>query len=249
MIGYSLNDLYVGELDPSVTEEILFNSFSRFGRIMSLKVMRHIVTGISRGFAFINYFTPHEAYRAKNAMNGQKFFGKTLRVYLKSEYDSLDPDATIVFQNLSEDATEDQLLGMLSGFGIPFSVKIVKEDKTPGVVKAFVQYDKKETAKAVIDKFNNSERDGKHLVVELANKKNKVFIKAKYHESAVEELKKTLEAWKFEENETHEVSLDKAFFIIQLRFENEDTANKFLEDFRTNPGKCIFTRPNDFERC
>jgi RNA recognition motif-containing protein len=159
----------------------------------------------------------------------------------------LDPDATIVFQNLTEDVTEDQLLAMLSAFGIPFSVKLVKEDKTPGIVKAFVQYDKKDTAKAVIDKFNNTERAGKQLIVELANKKNKVFIKAKYHDGAVEELKKTLEGWRFEENDTHEVSLDKAFFIIQLKFENEDTANKFLDDFRANPTKCIIIRPYDFE--
>lgn len=247
MIGYGFNDLYVGELDPSVTEEILFNSFSKFGRILTLKVMRHIVTGGSRGFAFINYFTANEALHARNVMNGQKFFGKTLKVYLKSEYDALDPDATLVFQNLNENTSEEQLLTLLSSFGTPFSLKLVHGDKAPTDLKAFVQYDKKETANAVLDKFNGFEFDGKKLLVELANKKNKVFIKAKYHEGALAELKKTLENWKYEESETHDVSLDKAFFMIQLRFENEETANNFLVDFRTNPGKCVLIRPNDHE--
>ena len=248
MIGYTMNELYVGDLDPNVTEEILFNAFSRFGQIFSLKVMRHIVTGASRGFAFINFMNVGQALRAKNQMNGEKFFGKVLRVYLKSEYDSLDPNANIVFQNLPNNTSEETVLKLLKPFGSPFSVKIVKNEKNAEETKAFVQFDKLETAKRVIEELNGTQFDGKELLVELTNRKNKVFLKAKYHDTAIEELRKTLEGWKYEESESPEISSDRIYFIILLKFENEQTALAFLEDYRTHPGKCGLTRPAHSER-
>ena len=237
MIGYNLNELYIGDLDPNVTEEILFNAFSRFGQIFSLKVMRHIVTGVSRGFAFVNYVSPGYAMRAKTEMNAQKFFGKILRVYLKSEYESLDPNACIVFQNLAQETTEEEILKLLKPFGNPFSVRLVHKEKEALETRAFVQFDKLETAKLVIDELNGVQIRGKNIQLELANRKNKVFIKAKYHENAMEELKQTLQEWKYEESETPEISSDKLYFIALLKFENKETAISFLNDFSANPSK------------
>lgn len=247
-MDYGLNQLYVGELDASVTEEILYNSFSKFGRINSLKVMRHIVTGASRGFAFINYMNPHDAIRAKENMNGVKFFGKNLRVFLKSEYDSLDPNATVVIQNLNDKFTEAIVSELVRPFGKPFSIKFVKSDKSANELKAFAQFEKMETAKNVIDNLNGITFDNVVLVVELANKKNKVFIKAKNFDNAIQELKTSLAKWKYEESENPEYSLNKEFFIQQLRFETEEMAKQFIEDFRANSSQCSIKRPGHSQR-
>lgn len=248
MIGYppAPTEVYVGDLDPNVNEELLFNSFSRIGRIHSLKVMRHIVTGASRGFAFINFYTPNEALRAKKIMDGEKFFGRKMKVYLKAEYDSLEPNANIVFQNLPESITEEEVLKMVASVGVPFSVRITKNEKTAGESKAFVQFATMDSAIKAIERLNGTQKDGRELLVELTNRKNRVFVKAKYHENAMTELKASLAEWKFEESESPEVSSDKSTFIVLLKFENEQAAQRFLEDFAKEPKKCEFKRPADY---
>ena len=251
MIGYppTPTEVYVGDLDPNVNEEVLFSAFSRIGRIHSLKVMRHIVTGASRGFAFINFYTPGEALRAKKIMDGEKFFGRKLKVYLKAEYDSLDPNANVVFQNLPENTTEEEVLKLLAPVGTPFSVKVAKNDKTPGEAKAFVQFATMDLAIKAIELLNGTSREGRELLVELTNRKNRIFVKARHHENAMTELKASLSQWKFEESESPEVSSDKATFIVLLKFENEQAAQRFLEDFRADPKQCELTRPSHHQRC
>ena len=48
--------LYVGDLEEQITEELLYNFFSKFGHIYSLKIMRDIHNKKSRGFAFIQFY-------------------------------------------------------------------------------------------------------------------------------------------------------------------------------------------------
>ena len=48
--------LYVGDLEEQITEEMLYNYFSKFGNIYSVRVMRDIHYKKSRGFAFITFY-------------------------------------------------------------------------------------------------------------------------------------------------------------------------------------------------
>jgi RNA recognition motif-containing protein len=250
MIGYppTQSEVYVGDLDPNVNEELLFSAFSRIGRIHSLKVMRHIVTGASRGFAFINFFNPAEATRAKQQMDGEKFFGRKMKVYLKAEYDSLEPNANIVFQNLPDNVTEEEVLKLLEPVGKPFSVKITPNEKTPGEAKAFAQFATMDGAIKAIERLNGFKWKDRELLVELTNRKNRVFVKARYHENAMAELRASLAEWKFEESESPEVSSDKSTFIVLLKFDKEQAAQRFLEEFQKDPKKCELIRP-DYHQC
>lgn len=243
-MSYPMNEVYVGELDPNVNEELLFSAFSKAGRIHSMKVMRHIVTGASRGFAFINFFTYNEACRAQKLMDGEKFFGRKIKVYLKAEYDALDQNANVIFQNLPSTVTDEEVTKLVAPIANPFSVRIVKNDKKPDEAKAFVQFATMEAATTAIEKLNGSEFAGKELQVELTNKKNRVFIKARHHEGAMAELRAQLAEWKFEESESPELSSDKSSFIVLLRFDTETSAQNFLEDYRKDPKKCELTRPD-----
>ncbi|KAI3430172.1 uncharacterized protein J3R85_008192 [Psidium guajava] len=56
--------LFVGRLSHFTSEDTLRKAMSRYGRVKNLRLVRHIVTGASRGYAFVEYETEREMRRA-----------------------------------------------------------------------------------------------------------------------------------------------------------------------------------------
>ena len=68
------NKLYVGNLSYSVTDEQLEELFSKHGQIKSANVIGN------KGFGFVELANASEAEKAKEALNGTSFEGRTLKV-------------------------------------------------------------------------------------------------------------------------------------------------------------------------
>lgn len=66
--------LYIGNLKHSMTDDELRDVFSGFGELKEVKLIR------DRGFGFVTYKTLEGAERAREAMAGKEFEGRTLRV-------------------------------------------------------------------------------------------------------------------------------------------------------------------------
>eukprot|EP00560_Eucampia_antarctica_P009619 CAMPEP_0197827270 /NCGR_PEP_ID=MMETSP1437-20131217/4074_1 /TAXON_ID=49252 ORGANISM="Eucampia antarctica, Strain CCMP1452" /NCGR_SAMPLE_ID=MMETSP1437 /ASSEMBLY_ACC=CAM_ASM_001096 /LENGTH=768 /DNA_ID=CAMNT_0043428047 /DNA_START=370 /DNA_END=2676 /DNA_ORIENTATION=- len=75
-------NLYVKNLDDTVTDDLLRTEFSHVGTITSARVMKDLKDGRSRGFGFVCYSTPEEATRAVNEMNGKLLANKPIYVAL-----------------------------------------------------------------------------------------------------------------------------------------------------------------------
>lgn len=75
-------NLYVKNLDESITDDVLREEFSAMGTITSAKVMKDQKTGLSRGFGFVCFSTPEESNRAVNEMNGKLVANKPIFVAL-----------------------------------------------------------------------------------------------------------------------------------------------------------------------
>lgn len=80
-------NLYVKNLDDSVTDDILRDEFSSMGTITSARVMKDLKDGRSRGFGFVCFSTPEEATRAVNEMNGKIILNKPIFVALAQRRD------------------------------------------------------------------------------------------------------------------------------------------------------------------
>jgi cold-inducible RNA-binding protein len=74
--------LYVGNLNFEATEEQVRELFGIHGEVQEVKIVMDRFTGRSRGFAFVRFDSADSASKAKDALNGQPFQGKTLVIDL-----------------------------------------------------------------------------------------------------------------------------------------------------------------------
>jgi RNA recognition motif-containing protein len=72
-------NIYVGNLPFSVTEDELRELFERHGTVESCKVITDRDTGRARGFGFVE-MNDDDAAKAMQALDGQEFGGRELRV-------------------------------------------------------------------------------------------------------------------------------------------------------------------------
>ncbi len=68
------NNLYVGNLNYAVNNSQLEELFANYGEVKRV----NIIDG--KGFGFVEMGTPDEAEKAKEALNGQDFEGRTLKI-------------------------------------------------------------------------------------------------------------------------------------------------------------------------
>ena len=66
--------LYVGNLSYSATKEQLEELFSNYGEVRQVNIIE------DKGFGFVEMSNSSEAERAKEALNGFEFKGRTLKV-------------------------------------------------------------------------------------------------------------------------------------------------------------------------
>ena len=75
-------NLYVKNLDTEISEEVLEEKFSQFGKIASLIISRD-ENGASRGFGFVNFDKAENAKSAVEALNGSQLGTMVIKYYNK----------------------------------------------------------------------------------------------------------------------------------------------------------------------
>jgi len=73
-------NIYVGNLDKSVTDEELNKEFAVYGHISSVKIIRDLFSGESKGFGFVEMPSNSEAEEAIKSLNTKELNGKKITV-------------------------------------------------------------------------------------------------------------------------------------------------------------------------
>lgn len=73
-------DIYVGNLAYKSTDDDLRSLFSQYGEVSSARVVTDRATGRSKGFGFVEMPDDTAAQAAIDAINGNDFQGRPLRV-------------------------------------------------------------------------------------------------------------------------------------------------------------------------
>lgn len=77
-------NIFIGNLDITLTEEVILTLFSQFGEVDTVLIVRNSNTGASRGFGFVKMADEESALKAINALDGSELEGKSLKVSMAS---------------------------------------------------------------------------------------------------------------------------------------------------------------------
>ncbi|KAL3469396.1 hypothetical protein BJX99DRAFT_252050 [Aspergillus californicus] len=73
-------ELFVGNLDPMVTEQVLYDTFSRFGNLVNLPKIARDDSNLSKGYGFVSFADFESSDTAISNMNGQYLMNKQVSV-------------------------------------------------------------------------------------------------------------------------------------------------------------------------
>ena len=73
-------NIYIGNLAPQVSDQELENLFKQYGELKSVKIIRDMFTGDSKGFGFIEMKDKAAAETAIKELNAKEMSGKKIVV-------------------------------------------------------------------------------------------------------------------------------------------------------------------------
>ncbi|NXM24302.1 EPAB protein, partial [Oxyruncus cristatus] len=179
-----IGNIFIKNLDDSIDNKALYDTFSAFGNILSCKVVSD--ENGSRGYGFVHFETQEAAIRAIETMNGMLLNDRKVFVgHFKSRKEreaemgvKAVEFTNVYIKNFGDDMDDDRLREIFSKFGKTLSVKVMMDSTGRSKGFGFVNFEKHEEAQkargsslpAVAD-MNGKEINGRLVYVGRAQKR------------------------------------------------------------------------------
>jgi splicing factor 3B subunit 4 len=124
--------VYAGNLDPSVSEELVWELFLQVGPVVNVYLPKDRVAGAHQGYGFVEFRGEEDADYAVKVLNMIKLCGKPLRVS-KSAQDrkAVEVGANLFVGNLDPEIDEKLLYDTFSAFGVVVTTpKLMRDPDT-----------------------------------------------------------------------------------------------------------------------
>jgi len=201
-----VGNVFIKNLDKSIDNKAMYDTFSAFGNILSCKVAQD-ADGNSKGYGFVHFETEEAAMNAIQKVNGmllndkKVFVGRFVpRKEREKELGEKAKKFTNVYiRNFGEDLSEEKLTEIFSKFGKITSFKVMMKEDFKQVMNdeggrnkgfGFVSFEDSEAAEKAVDDLNGTEMNGKTLYVGRAQKKaeRQQELKKKFEQLKLERL-------------------------------------------------------------
>jgi polyadenylate-binding protein len=201
--------LYVGDLEPNVSESQLYEIFSQIAPVVSVRVCRDVVTRRSLGYSYVNFNNAQDATRALELLNFNPVNGKPIRIMFSHRDPSIRKSGTanIFIKNLDKAIDNKALHDTFFAFGAILSCKVAIDASGQSKGYGFVQFEQEESAQSAIEKVNGMLLMDKQVFVGPfvrrqerdqgggASKFNNVYVKNLAESTGEDELQKAFEAY------------------------------------------------------
>ncbi|KAM3872512.1 embryonic polyadenylate-binding protein-like [Diretmus argenteus] len=172
-----VGNIFIKNMDESIDNKALYDTFSAFGNILSCKVVCD--ERGSKGYGFVHFETQEAANRAIETMNGMLLNDRKVfvgnfksRKEREMEFGAKAMRFTNVYiKNFGEDYTEEKLQEAFSMFGRTLSVRVMVDERGRSRGFGFVNYDDHQDAQKAVEEMNGKELNGKILYVGRAQKR------------------------------------------------------------------------------
>lgn len=192
-----VGNVFIKNLDKSIDNKAMYDTFSAFGNILSCKVAQD-PTGDSKGYGFVHFETEEAATSAIIKVNGmllndkKVFVGRFIpRKEREVELGEKAKKFTNVYiKNFSEELTDDALHEMFTAYGKISSLKIMKGEDGKSKGFGFVSFEEAEHAERACDDLNGKELMNKTIYVGRAQKKQErqTELKKKFEQMKMERM-------------------------------------------------------------
>merc|ERR1712088_325037 len=162
-----VGNVFIKNLDKTIDNKAMYDTFSAFGNILSCKVAQDISSGESKGYGFVHFETEEAALSAIQKVNGMLLNGKKVfvgRFVPRKEREvELGEKArrftNVYIKNINEEYDEGRLTEMFEKYGKISSVKIMKSEEGKSKGFGFVSFDTPEEAQEACDELNGKDLD------------------------------------------------------------------------------------------
>jgi len=191
-----VGNVFIKNLDKSIDNKQMYDTFSSFGNILSCKVAQD-AEGNSKGYGFVHFETEEAAQYAIQETNGMLLFDKKVFVGRfvprKEREKELGEKAkrftNVYVKNFGEEMSEEKIHELFGKYGKITSFKIMAEESGKHKGFGFVSYEDAEAAENAVKELDGMELGvGKNMFVGRAQKKAE----------RQQELKKKFEMMKLE---------------------------------------------------
>jgi len=172
-----VGNIFIKNLDKSIDNKALYDTFSAFGNILSCKVVCD--ENGSKGYGFVHFETQEAAERAIEKMNGmllndrKVFVGRfKSRKEREAELGARAKEFTNVYiKNFGDDMDDEKLRELFGKYGNAMSIRVMTDDSGKSRGFGFVSFERHEDAQKAVDDMNGKEMNGKLIYVGRAQKK------------------------------------------------------------------------------
>ncbi|XP_051150811.1 polyadenylate-binding protein 2-like [Andrographis paniculata] len=192
-------NIFIKNLDKSIDNKALHDTFSSFGNILSCKIATGL-NGQSKGYGFVQFDTEEAAKNAIDKLNGmlindkQVYVGQFVRRQERERETASEKTQfnNVYVKDLSESTTEDDLKKIFGEYGTITSSVVMRDADGKSKCFGFVNFENADDAAKAVEALNGKKFDDKEWYVGKAQKKSEreQELRARFEQASKETIDK-----------------------------------------------------------